>query len=76
MLLDATQTKVLHSKSTITGDCGNGAACGSVMVTGQELTTLVFAVYLRTDGGSGSWGTRKVTNAGDMWHITISLAEQ
>ncbi|WP_035362075.1 hypothetical protein [Dyadobacter alkalitolerans] len=76
MVLDTTQTKVLHSKSPITGDCGSGAACGSVMVTGQEITTLAFRVYLRSDGGSGSWGTQKVTNAGDMWHITVSLAEQ
>ena len=76
MVLDDSKTKILHDKSPITGNCGNGAACGSVMVTGSDITTLVFAVYLRTDGGRGVWGTEKVTNSGDMWHITLSLPEQ
>lgn len=76
MVLDESKTKILHNKSVITGSCGNGAACGSVMVTGADITSLVFGVYLRTDGGPGVWGTQKVTNSGDMWHITVSLAEQ
>ncbi|SKB74727.1 hypothetical protein [Dyadobacter psychrophilus] len=75
-VLDDTKTKILHTKSTITGNCGNGAACGSVMVTGSDVTSLVFGVYLRTDGGPGVWGTPRVTNSGDMWHITLSLPEQ
>ncbi|MCF2492716.1 hypothetical protein [Dyadobacter chenhuakuii] len=76
LILDDSKTKILHTKSTITGNCGNGAACGSLMVTGSDVTSLVFAVYLRTDGGPGVWGTPKVTNSGDMWHITVSLPEQ
>jgi hypothetical protein len=76
MVLDETKKKILHNKSPITGSCGNGAACGSLMVTGSDITSLVFSVYLRPDGGPGIWGTPKVTNSGDMWHITVSLPEQ
>lgn len=76
LILDDTKTKILHTRSSITGNCANGAACGSLMVTGSDITSLVFGVYLRTDGGAGVWGTPKVTNSGDMWHITVSLPEQ
>ncbi|MCE7065930.1 hypothetical protein [Dyadobacter sp. CY326] len=76
MVLDDSKTKILHNKSTITGSCANGAACGSVMVTGSDITSLIFSVYLRPDGGRGVWGTEKVTNSGDMWHVTVSLPEQ
>jgi hypothetical protein len=70
------KTKILHSKTPITGNCDNGAACGSVLVKGSQISTLVFNVYLRPDGGPGMWGTEKVRNSGDMWHITVSLPEQ
>lgn len=74
--IDMTKTKVLHSKTPITGNCGNGAACGSILVNGSQISTLIFNVYLRPDGGPGVWGTEKVSNSGDMWHITVSLPEQ
>lgn len=70
------KTKILHSKTPITGNCDDGAACGSLLVKGAQVTTLVFNVYLRPDGGPGQWGTEKVTNSGDMWHLTVSLPEQ
>jgi hypothetical protein len=76
LILDDTKTKILHSKSRIGGSCGGGAGCGSVLIDGTKITNLVFAVYLRTDGGPGIWGTEKVTNSGDTWHISVSLAEQ
>lgn len=74
--VDATKTKVLHDKTPVTGNCDGGAACGSVFVRGSQITTLVFSVYLRPDGGPGVWGTERVSNSGDMWHITVSLPEQ
>jgi hypothetical protein len=76
LVIDDSQTKILHDKSPITGSCDNGAACGSILIKGSNITTLVFGVYLRADGGPGVWGTEKVTNSGDMWHITVSLPEQ
>ncbi|KQS27682.1 hypothetical protein [Dyadobacter sp. Leaf189] len=76
MVINDAQTKILHDKSPITGNCGGGAACGSVLVKGSNITTLVFGVYLRADGGPGVWGTDKVTNSGDMWHITVTLPAQ
>ncbi|WP_229206928.1 hypothetical protein [Dyadobacter crusticola] len=76
MVIDDSKTKILHDKSPITGNCGGGAACGSVLIKGSNITTLIFGVYLRADGGPGVWGTEKVTNSGDMWHITVSLPEQ
>jgi hypothetical protein len=74
--LDSSGRKVLHTKTVINGNCESGAACGSIVVNGSEISNLVFGVYLRTDGGPGIWGTDKVTNSGDMWHITVSLPEQ
>lgn len=76
MQIDMSKTKILHSKTPITGNCDNGAACGSVLVKGSQISTLIFNVYLRPDGGPGVWGTEKVRNSGDMWHITVSLPEQ
>jgi hypothetical protein len=76
LILDPSQRKVLHSKSSMTGSCDTGAACGSLIVKGSNISSLVFGVYLRADGGEGVWGTEKVTNSGDMWHIIVSLAEQ
>lgn len=76
MQIDISKTKILHSKTPITGNCDNGAACGSLLIKGSQITTLVFSVYLRADGGPGQWGTEKVTNSGDMWHLTVSLPEQ
>ncbi|WP_192579248.1 hypothetical protein [Dyadobacter aurulentus] len=74
--IDSSRTKILHSKTPITGDCGNGAACGSVLVKGSEISVLVFKVYLRPEGGPGICGSEHVTNSGDMWHVTVSLPEQ
>lgn len=76
LLVDASKRKILHDKTPITGNCDNGAACGSVFIQGTQISTIVFAVYLRADGGPGVWGTEKVQNSGDMWHITVSLPEQ
>ncbi|SEJ55668.1 hypothetical protein SAMN05216327_112230 [Dyadobacter sp. SG02] len=76
MQIDMSKTRILHSKTPITGNCDNGAACGSVLVKGTKISTLVFSVYLRPDGGPGVWGTEKVSNSGDMWHVTVSLPEQ
>jgi hypothetical protein len=76
MQIDASKTKILHSKTPISGNCDNGAACGSVVVKGENITTLTFGVYLRPDGGPGTWATDKVTNSGDMWHLTLSLPVQ
>ena len=76
MQIDVTKTKIVHSKTPITGNCDKGAACGSVLIKGSQISTLVFNVYLRPDGGPGVWGTEKVSNSGDMWHLTVSLPEQ
>ncbi|WP_229208636.1 hypothetical protein [Dyadobacter luticola] len=76
MLIDPSKKKILHARTIITGGCDTGAACGSVVVKGSQITTLIFGVYLRADGGQGVWGTEKVTNSGDMWHITVTLPEQ
>lgn len=74
--LDQNQTQILHSKGAISGNCETGAACGSLLVRGENIDNLVFSVYLRADGGPGVWGTQKVTNSGDGWHLIISLPEQ
>jgi len=76
MLIDDTKTKILHTRTNITGNCEDGAACGSVVINGTQINNIVFSVYLRADGGPGIWGSEKVTNSGDGWHIMVSLAGQ
>ena len=76
LILDDTKTKVLHDKTPISGNCGGGAACGSLLVKGSGITSLTFGVYLRADGGPGTWGTAETVNSGDTWHMTLSLPDQ
>lgn len=76
LILDPTRTKILHTKTAVSGGCNFGAACGSVVVNGSKIRDLVFDVYIRPDGREGKWGTKKVTNSGDMWHLILSMPEQ
>jgi hypothetical protein len=76
IVIDESQKKILHANTPISGSCNTGAGCGSVAIKGNAVITLIFGVYLRADGGPGVWGTEKVTNSGDMWHLTLSLPEQ
>jgi hypothetical protein len=64
--------QILNSSATFSSTTGSGAASGSVLVTGTNISTLTFKVYMKGDGGGTSWST-KTEHAGDEFLIGISL---
>jgi hypothetical protein len=71
--LGVSGNQILNNATTIGSVCGTGAACGSVLVSGSNITTLTFKVYIK-GGGTGAWGTTG-TNTGDAWLVGVSLAK-
>lgn len=61
------------------GDCGAGAACGSVKVIGKNLTELTFKVHLRrdvrADGYRGRWPLMRNMQGGDGFLVGVSFDE-
>ncbi|UOR07664.1 right-handed parallel beta-helix repeat-containing protein [Hymenobacter aerilatus] len=77
--LTVNATQVLNNASTITAATGTGGASGSVLVTtpSSGVTTLVFRVYLRGDGGGTTWhpqpgASNDTQHIGERWLIGVS----
>lgn len=69
---NATSTAVLNSASTLGGNTGSGAASGTVRVVGENITSITFQVYMRSDNRSGGvWGNTNIHN-GDSVMIGVS----
>jgi hypothetical protein len=71
-VMNVTGNNILNSAALPGASCAtNVAACGSVLVTGQNVTSLKFRVYLRGDGGTARWhaasGNQSFT--GDTWYF-------
>jgi hypothetical protein len=64
-------TKILNGATTLSGTTGSGGASGSVLVTGTNITTLKFKVYVRGDGGGSAWSSG-TAQSGDGWMIGVS----
>lgn len=69
--LDVTPSKILNSASHPTSTTGSGAATGSVLAAGTNITQLVFNIYMRGDGGESSWSGNNM-HMGDAWLIGVS----
>ncbi len=69
---DVTANKILNNAATPSFNCGSGAACGSVKVTGTNITTLTFKVYVRGDGNGSAWSHNSI-NAGDEFMLSASI---
>jgi hypothetical protein len=67
-----TTNQILNSNATFNATTGSGAASGSVLVTGTNITTLTFQIYMKGDGGGTSWAST-TEHAGDEYLIGISL---
>jgi hypothetical protein len=67
-----TNNQILNSDATFNATTGSGAASGSVLVTGINITTLTFRIYMKGDGGGTSWASA-TEHAGDEYLIGISL---
>ena len=67
-----TPSQILNSNSTFTATTGSGAASGSVLATGINITTLTFKVYMKGDGHGTAWSTNS-EHAGDEFLVGVSL---
>lgn len=65
-------TKILNSSSEPNSPTGSGAASGSILASGTNITSLVFRVYMRGDGDESTWGSSNM-HAGDVWLMGISM---
>lgn len=75
--LTVTATKILNTAAKMNSASNSGAASGSILVTGT-VSSLVFDVYVKGDGGSptaqSSWNTgNSTTNAGDKFSMSVSF---
>ena len=64
-------TKILNNASNPTATTGSGAMSGSVLVSGTNITSLVFKIFLRADGNRTFWTT--ANHVGDAWLMGISV---
>lgn len=69
--LNVTSTSILNSAVHPSSQTGLGAASGSILVTGTNITQLVFHVYLRGDGGNPAWASSS-QHVGDAWLLGVS----
>jgi hypothetical protein len=61
--------------NNINVSCANlTAACGTVRLVGNNITSVTFQVYVRGDGGNVNWGSGRF-HTGDQWLIGVSLPE-
>jgi hypothetical protein len=58
-----------HPSSTT----GSGAASGSILVKGTNISSLTFKVYIKGDGGGAAWAT-STSHSGDQILIGVSTA--
>jgi hypothetical protein len=64
--------QILNTNAVFNATTGSGAASGSVLVTGTNITTLTFQIYMQGDESGAAWATR-TEHAGDEFLIGISL---
>jgi predicted secreted protein len=69
--LSVNSSQILNSAAHPTATTGSGAASGSILVTGSTISSLVFKVYLRGDGGLTTWSTT-TEHTGDAFIISVS----
>jgi len=68
--LNVISNNILNSNSTPNASSTSGAATGSILVQGQNITSLHFEIYVRGDGQASQWFTGD--HAGDAYTIGIS----
>lgn len=70
--LNVIANKILNNATTLSYNCGAGAACGSIKAAGTNITSLTFKVYVRGDGNGSAWSHTAI-NAGDEFMMSASL---
>lgn len=70
--LTVTSNSILNNATYPSSTTGSGAASGSILVSGTNITQLVFHVYLRGDGGVSTWAGNN-EHSGDAWMVGVSM---
>lgn len=70
--LVVTSNEIKNSSSAYGFESGNGAASGSVLVNGTNITSLTFKTYLKGDGNGSNWSHPSV-NSGDEFMLGVSI---
>lgn len=70
--LSVTTTAINNSAAAPSSTTGSGAASGSILVNGTNITQLVFHVTMRGDGGNSAWSTSN-EHSGDAWLLGVSM---
>jgi hypothetical protein len=63
--------KILNTASHPSSTTGSGAASGSILAKGTNITSISFKVYLMGDGGASAWAT-STSHSGDQMLIAVS----
>ena len=70
--LNVTANSILNTAVHPSSTTGSGAASGSILAKGTNITQLVFHVYMRGDGGVSSWAGSN-EHSGDAWMVGVSM---
>ncbi|MDP5101665.1 MAG: DUF11 domain-containing protein, partial [Nonlabens sp.] len=54
---------------------GDNSGKGSVLISGQGITSVTFRVYIRGNGAGTNWSPNTTAPAGDAWTFSMSLLE-
>ncbi len=70
--LSVTPTSIINNATHPSSTTGSGAASGSILVSGTNITQLVFHIYMRGDGGVSTWAGSG-EHSGDAWMVGVSM---
>lgn len=69
--LSVSGNKILNTAAHPSSTTGSGAATGSILAKGINITSLTFKVYLQGDGGAAAWASNS-SHSGDQMIIAVS----
>ena len=72
LFVPATNDKILNTASKPAAGCGSGAACGSVLINGTNITSVTFRVYVRFR--TASFDDSRADVDGDAFMVGFSFA--
>ncbi|HEV2482755.1 MAG TPA: T9SS type A sorting domain-containing protein [Puia sp.] len=70
--LSVTSNSIVNTATHPSSKTGSGAASGSILVKGTNISQLVFHIYMRGDGGVSTWAGAG-EHSGDAWMVGVSM---
>ena len=71
--LSVASNSIVNTAAHPSSTTGSGAATGSILVKGTNISSLSFKVYIKGDGGASNWATSS-SHSGDQMLIGVSAA--